>query len=152
MKTGTGPQGSGSADPPAVKEATTSTSVVSSLSYAIDSDAQLVTITGDYADAAGWRALLSAVAADPRYRRGSGFIRDLRAAEHPVDAKTVIGIIAVVREFWDVLGVSRAAMVTRLAIDTPATVAEALAHDQRVALRAFTSYDEAVAWLHARRP
>ena len=147
MKTGISPQDFGSADPPVAKETTPQSSVVSSLSYAIDTDARLVTITGDYTNAAGWRALLSAVAADPRYRRGSGFIRDLRAAEHPVDAKTVIGIIAVVREFWDVLGVSRAAMVTRLAIDTPATVAEALAQDQRVALRAFTSYEDALTWV-----
>ena len=147
METGTGPLGSGPADPPVAKEGTPPTSVVSSLSYAIDTDARLVTVTGDYSDAAGWRVLLSAVAADPRYRRGSGFLRDLRAAEHPVDAKTVIGIIAVVHEFWEVLGVTRAAMVTRLAIDTPATVAEALAQDQRVALRAFTSYEDALTWL-----
>ena len=117
------------------------------LSYSIDSSRQIVTITGDYTDASGWRTLLEAVAADPAYQRGFGFIRDLRASDHPVDATTVIGIIAVVREFWDVLGVRRAAMVTRLRVDTPATVAEALAEDQRVALRAFTSYDEAVAWV-----
>ena len=146
MKTGTGPQGTGPADPPVVA-ASTPAPVVSSLTYAIDADAQLVTITGDYTDAAGWRTLLTAIAADPRYLRGCGFIRDLRTAEHPVDAKTVIGILTVVREFWEVLGVRRAAMVTRLAIDTPAIVAEALAQDQRVALRAFTSYDEAVAWV-----
>ena len=149
MKTGTGPEGTDPADPPVAAHATTPPSVVSSLSYAIDADGQLVTITGNYTDAAGWRTLLTAIAADPRYRRGSGFIRDLRAAEHPVDATTVIGIVTVVREFWDVLGVRRAAMVTRLAIDIPAIVAEALAQDQRVALRSFTSYDEAVAWVLA---
>lgn len=117
------------------------------LAYSIDPAKQIVTITGDYTDASGWRTLLEAVAADPGYQKGFGFIRDLRAAERPVDANTVIDIIRVVREFWDRLGVRRAAMVTRLAVDTPATVAEALAQDQRVALRAFTSYDEAVAWV-----
>ena len=76
------------------------------LSYSIDSNRQIVTITGDYTDAQGWRTLLEAVAADPSYQRGFGFIRDLRASDHPVDAETVIGIIAVVREFWDVLGVT----------------------------------------------
>ena len=117
------------------------------LAYSIDSTRRIVTITGDYADARGWRTLLESVGADPAYQRGFGFIRDLRAADHPVDAATVIGIIAVVREFWDLLGVQRAAMVTRFGIDAPATVAEALAEDQRVALRAFRSYDEAVAWV-----
>ena len=117
------------------------------LSYSIDPARQIVTITGDYTDAEGWRVLLGAVAADPGYQRGFGFIRDLRASDHPVDVKTVMGIIAVVREFWPVLGVRRAAMVTRLGIDTPATVAEALAQDERVALRAFTSYDDAVEWV-----
>ena len=119
------------------------------LSYSIDPAHQIVTITGDYTDAQGWRVLLETVGADPQYQRGFGFIRDLRASEHPVDAKTVIAIVAVVREFWDVLGVRRAAMVTRLRIDTPATVAEALAEDHRVSLRAFTSYDEAVAWVRS---
>ena len=119
------------------------------LSYSIDPRQQIVVITGDYTDAEGWRQLLHAVSIDPAYRPGSGFIRDLRASQHPVDATTVMGIIAVVREFWDVLNVRRAAMVTRLAVDTPAIVAEALAQDQRVALRAFTSYDEAVAWVRS---
>ena len=117
------------------------------LAYSIDPQQQIVVITGDYADAEGWRQLLHAVSVDPAYRQGSGFIRDLRSSHHPVDARTVMGILAVVREFWDVLKVRRAAMVTRLGIDTPAIVAEALAQDQHVALRAFTSFDEAVAWV-----
>jgi hypothetical protein len=118
------------------------------LTYSIDPATRVVTITGDYADAAGWRALLGAVATDPEYRKGFGFIRDLRASANPVDAKTVMGILAVVREFWEVLGVRRAAMVTRVGVDVPAAVAEALAADQRVALRAFTSFREAVEWVN----
>jgi hypothetical protein len=122
------------------------------LTYSIDSERQIVTVTGDYADAAGWRTLLRSVSEDPAYRRGFGFIRDLRYSQHPVDAQTVIGIVAVIREFWDLLGVRRAAMVTRLGIDTPATVAEALTQDQRVSLRAFTSYEDAAEWVSKGDP
>lgn len=120
------------------------------LTYRIDPHARIVTITGDYADAEGWRAMLNAVASDPGYRRGFNFLRDLRAAEHAVSAEAVIGIVAVVRKFWDELGVSRAAIVTRRgAVDYPAVIAQALAEDEHIALQAFSSYDEAVAWLQA---
>jgi hypothetical protein len=96
------------------------------LSYRIDGAKGLVTIVGDYADAAAWRTLLSTIASDPEYQRGYSFIRDLRASAHPVSAETVIGIIAVVREYWDRLGAHRAAIVTRPGIDDPALVAHAL--------------------------
>jgi hypothetical protein len=120
------------------------------LTYHIDPTAKIVTITGDYAEAEGWRTMLSAVANDPDYRRGFNFLRDLRHAEHPVSAEAVIGIVGVVRKFWDVLGVSRAAIVTRPGtIDYPAVIAQALADDQHIALQAFPSYDDAVAWLQA---
>lgn len=120
------------------------------LTYRIDPSAKIVIISGDYADAAGWRALLGAVANDPAYRRGFNFLRDLRQAEHPVSAEAVIGIVGVVRKFWDVLGVSRAAIVTRPgAIDYPAVIAQALADDEHIPLQVFPSYDEAVAWLQA---
>lgn len=117
------------------------------LSYTIDPAQGIVTVTGEYADADAWRVLLQAIARDPDYRRGCAFIRDLRTSLHPVTAETVTGIIAVVREFWSTLGVRRAAIVTRVGIDTPAMVAHALADDQRIPLRAFTSYDDAVTWL-----
>ena len=121
-----------------------------SLSYRIDPVAKIVVITGDYADAEGWRMMLSAVADDPAYRSGFNFLRDLRNAEHPVSAEAVIAIVTVVRKFWDVLGVSRAAIVTRPgAVDYPAVVAQALADDEHIALQAFPSYEEAVAWLQA---
>lgn len=120
------------------------------LTYRIDPEARIVTITGDYADAQGWQTMLSAVARDPAYRRGFNFLRDLRQAEHPVSAEAVIGIVAVVRKFWDVLGVARAAIVTRSGgIDYPAVIAQALASDEHIALQAFSSYDEAVGWLRA---
>jgi hypothetical protein len=74
-------------------------------------------------------------------------MRDLRYSTHPVDAQAVMGIIAVVRQMWAPLGVRRAAMVTRPGIDVPAAVAHALAEDENMPLRAFTSYDDAVSWL-----
>jgi hypothetical protein len=120
------------------------------LTYRIDPAEGLVIITGDYTEAAGWRVLLGAVAADPVFRPGFNFIRDLRASTHPVDAETVIGIIAVVREFWGVLGAHRAAIVTRPGIDNPAVIAHALADHEHLPLRAFTSYDDAVAWVRER--
>jgi hypothetical protein len=117
------------------------------LIYRIDTERRLVTITGEYADASEWRRLLETVGNDPDYGGGFNFIRDLRGSAHPVDADTVIGIIAVVREFWTPLGVRRAAIVTRQAIDNPALVAHALAEHEHIPLRAFTSYDDALAWL-----
>ena len=121
------------------------------LAYRLDPAGQLVIITGDYAEPDEWRKLLTNVADDPNYRRGSSFIRDLRTSQHPVDAQAVIGIIAVVREFWPRLGTHRAAMVTRQVIDVPAVIAEALASDERMPLRAFTSYDEALEWVNRGR-
>ena len=117
------------------------------LDYRIDAANQIVVITGDYTDGAGWREMLSAVAADPDYRRGFGFLRDVRESADPVNAATVIGIIAVVREFWDVLGVRRAAILTRRGVDDPAMMAHALAQQENLALRAFNSEDDAIAWL-----
>ena len=121
------------------------------LAYSIDPVERIVTITGDYADAAEWRTLLGAVLRDPEYRPGCYFIRDLRASTHPVSAQAVIGIMAVVREFWQRLGVRRAAIVTRPGIDDPAVIAQALAEDEHLPLRAFTAYDDAVRWLREDR-
>ena len=117
------------------------------LRYQIDETERIVTITGDYAEPSEWRVLLTAIAEDPQYRRGCGFLRDLRASQHPVSAETVIGIIAVVREFWERLGATRAAILTRPGIDMPATVAHALAEDERLPVRACNSYEDAIAWL-----
>jgi hypothetical protein len=117
------------------------------LSHVIDSTTGMVTITGDYADAREWRELLTAVARDPSFRRGLAFVRDLRTSERPVSAETVVGIMAVVQELWSKLGVHRAAVVTRPGIDLPAVVADALAQEAAIPLRAFTSYDDAMSWL-----
>ena len=115
------------------------------LSYQIDSG--IVTITGDYADADEWVTLLAAVVDDPQYRHGFSFLRDLRAAKHPVDAATVMRIIAVVRDYWGLIGAHRAAIVTGTRANEPADVAHALAEYEHLPLRTFVEYGEAVAWL-----
>lgn len=117
------------------------------LAYRIDAGLRIVIITGDYAEPAEWRTLLGAVLHDPEYQRGFSFIRDLRASEHPVSAQSVVGIIAVVREHWEKLGAHRAAIVTRPGVDMPAVMAEALAEDEQIPLRAFTSFEDALAWV-----
>jgi hypothetical protein len=120
------------------------------LAYAIDRGESTVTITGDYAEPDEWRVLLTAVSRDPHYTRGFSFIRDLRTSEHPVSAQTVVGIIGVVREFWEQLGVHRAAILTRPGIDFPAVIAQALADDQEMPLRVFTAIDDAKRWVRER--
>lgn len=117
------------------------------LHYEIDTATRIVTITGDYAEPGAWRTLLQNVLSDPRYRRGSSFVRDLRGSQHPVDAAAVMGIIAVVKEHWSVLGAHRAAIVMSSGDDAPALIAHALADFQHLPLRAFTSYDDAIKWL-----
>ena len=121
------------------------------LHYTIDAAQQLITITGEYADAGEWRVLLRQVLDDPRRRPGFAFLRDLREASTPVDAATVVGIIDVVRQFWPHLQPSRAAILTPLELDPAAFVAHALADAQEIPLRTFTSLDEALQWLQAGR-
>ena len=117
------------------------------LTYSIDAGEKLITISGEYADAAEWRTVLSRILQDPRRRPGFAFLRDLREATTPVDASTVIEIVAVVRRFWPELQPSRAAVLTPLAFDPAALVAHALADAQRMPLQTFTSYDAAREWL-----
>jgi hypothetical protein len=117
------------------------------LHYTIDPARRLVTITGEYSQPEEWRELLLRVLSDPRREPGFAFLRDLRQATTPVDAATVVGIIAVVRRYWPQLRPSRAAIITPLDIDPAALVAHALADAQHIPLRAFTSYDDAMEWL-----
>lgn len=117
------------------------------LHYTIDTARRLVTITGEYSQPEEWRDLLRRVLSDPRREPGFAFLRDLRGATKPVDAATVVGIIAVVRRYWPQLRPSRAAIITPLGIDPAALVAHALADAQHMPLRAFTSYDDAMEWL-----
>jgi len=122
------------------------------LHYSIDTVHELVTITGEYAQADEWRELLGRVLNDPRRRPGFAFLRDLRDATTPVDAAAVVGIIDVVRRYWPQLQPSRAAIITPREIDPAALVAHALADAQQIPLQTFTSYDDAMAWLRAGTP
>jgi hypothetical protein len=117
------------------------------LKYELDAARGLVTISGDYSGPEEWRALLGSVARDAGFRAGLNFVRDLRGSEHPVDARTVVGIMTVVREFWDRLGVRKAVIVTKPGVDFPAMMATALAEEPTLPFRAFTSYDDAMTWL-----
>jgi hypothetical protein len=110
------------------------------LSYRLDLEDRIVIITGDYAEPAEWRVMLGRVAGDPDYSPGFGFLRDLRASEHPVTAGSVVGIMSVVREFWSALAPRRVAIVTRREVDFPAMMAHALAQEGALPMRAFSSW------------
>ena len=84
--------------------------------------------------------------ADPRRGQGFTILRDLRAAKTPVNIASVIGIIEAVSRSWPQLEASRAAIVTADDIDL-AAVAHALADEQKIPLRAFTSLAAAMEWL-----
>jgi hypothetical protein len=117
------------------------------LDYTIDAGRRLITIVGEYSDANEWRSLLARVLDDPRRKPGFAFLRDLRDATTPVDAETVVQIMEIVRRFWPQLRPSRAAILTKPEEDPAALVAHALADTQQLPMRAFDSYDEALAWL-----
>ncbi len=122
------------------------------LAYVIDRDQRLVVITGEYAEASEWADLLGRVLSDPRRQPGFAFLRDLRGATAPVDAATVIQIMAVVRKFWPHLQPSRAAILTPINVDAAALVAVAVADTERLPFRVFKSYDEAIQWLQQDEP
>jgi len=117
------------------------------LSYAIDADQRLITITGEYAHPGEWADLLQQVLDDPRRQPGFAFLRDLRAATAPVDADAVIGIIDVVKKFWPRLQPSRAAILTPRRFDSPALIAHALADLEDIPLRMFIDHSSALLWL-----
>lgn len=119
------------------------------LSYTIDENRNLVTITGDYADAAEWERVLTLIAGDPRRRDGCAILRDQRGGTTPVDAATVVAIMQVVRRFWPELGARRAAIVMPHIYDPPALVAQAIAADDDIPIQAFAKYDAAIDWLTA---
>jgi len=118
-----------------------------SLGYEIDAGQRLIVISGEYSDANEWRSLLVKVLSDPPRKPGFAFLRDLRGATTPVDADTVVQVMEVVRRFWPQLQPSRAAILTRYDQDPAALVAHALADAKQLPIRAFNSYDEALAWL-----
>ena len=117
------------------------------LNYTIDIDQQLITITGEYADAGEWAELLARILSDPRRAPGFSVLRDLRDATTPTDAATVVSAMSVVRRFWPQIQPSRAAILTRNDIDPSALVASALADAHGLPLRTFRSIDAAMQWL-----
>jgi hypothetical protein len=118
------------------------------LTYTIDPNAHLVTITGEYAGADEWAEVLAHILEDPRRQPGFALLRDLRGATTPTDSKTVVAVIEVVRQFWPRLGFSRYAVLTPLGFDPAALVAEALAEaTDDLPLRTFATYEEAMRWL-----
>lgn len=118
------------------------------LTYTIDTHQRLITITGEYAAADAWNELLGRILDDPRREPGFAMLRDLRDATTPTDAETVVAVIDVVRRFWPKLQLSRYAVLTPLSMDPAALVAQALGDSVDIPLQTFTSYDEAIRWLH----
>jgi hypothetical protein len=121
-----------------------------SLAYEIDAGRRLIVISGEYSNANEWRSLLVKVLSDPQRKPGFAFLRDLRSATTPVDADRIVQIMEVVRRFWPQLQPSRAAILTKHDDDSAALVAHALADFQQLPIRAFNSYDEALAWLQGK--
>ena len=117
------------------------------LRYDIDESRNLITITGEYADAAEWERLLAEFAADPRRRPGCVILRDQRGGTRPVDVPTVLAIMEVVRRFWPILGARRAAIVMPRLFDSPGLVAQAIAGEDDIPIQAFATYDAALDWL-----
>lgn len=117
------------------------------LTYTIDEDRNLVTIVGEYADAAGWQRVLDQILLDSRLQPGCRILRDQRGGTKPVDAATVVAIMEVVRNYWHKLGVSRAAIVMAGRIDAPGLIAQALAAEDDMPIQAFPSAADALDWL-----
>jgi len=119
------------------------------LTYSIDTDTRLITITGEYADAEEWAELLGRMVSDPQLAPGFAVLRDLRNATTPTDAAAVVRAMTVVRKFWPHIQPSRTAILTREDIDPAALVASALADAHGLPLRIFRSLDAALQWLKA---
>jgi hypothetical protein len=119
------------------------------LSYSLDAERKLITITGEYAEADEWAALLARIGADPALAPGFAFLRDLRGAQRPVTAAAVVALMEAVRRFWPILEPSRAAVLTPREFDAAAMAAHALADSYALPLKMFTSYDAAIEWLLA---
>ena len=117
------------------------------LAYTIDPTLRIITITGEYAGADEWRALLVRVLNDPQRKPGFAFLRDLRSATTPVTAATVVGVMDVIRQLWPQLQPAGIAVLTNLEVDPAALTAHAIADAEDIPLKVFRSYDDAVEWL-----
>ena len=117
------------------------------LAYALDADQRLITITGDYAEAAEWRELLQRMLEDPQREPGFAILRDLRGSSTPIATSSVVALMKVVQHFWPLLQPSRAAILTPREFDPAAMVAHALADTHGLPIQVFNSIDAAMEWL-----
>jgi hypothetical protein len=84
------------------------------LTYTIDRTQRLITITGEYADAAEWNSLLARLLNDPQREPVFALLRDLRGATRPVSAAAVVAVMDVIQRFWPQLQPTRMAVLTPL--------------------------------------
>jgi hypothetical protein len=119
----------------------------SNLDYIVDPIERLITIVGEYGEAADWRALLTRMLHDSRIQPGFAILRDRRAAPTPVDIDVVVAVMDAIRRFWPHLQPSRAAILISRECDPIRLAAYSLAQACGLSVVAFTSYDEARRWL-----
>ena len=122
------------------------------LSYSVDPTAGIVTISGDYAGVEEWMRLLTTIAVDPHCPRGCAYLRDLRDGTVPTDAATVASVMESIGKAWQAVKPRRAAILTREEDRITAQVTGALADAQKLPIRAFTSYEDAMTWLREAPP
>ena len=121
------------------------------LHYTIDETQRLVTVVGQHGNEEDWKALLSRVFHDPRYRSGFAFLRDLRAETTVLDAASARRMMLAVSGFWTYLQPSRAAIVT--SAEVPLDMAAHIFADRdALPVRVFTSYEQAREWLRHGMP
>lgn len=130
------------------RNARTQAPPVAALDYSIDVAARLVTITGQIATVEEWKDLLVRILQDPQLQPGFAFLRDRRGAIASTDVgTTVVAIVDATRRFWPHIQPSRAAILVSRKSDAGAAAAHALAEAHGFCVKAFTSYEEAIAWL-----
>ena len=117
------------------------------LNYIVDRQEQLITIVGEYGEAAEWRALLRRMLHDPRIQPGFAILRDRRSAPTPADVEVIVGVMDAIRRFWPHIQPSRAAILISRECDPIRLAAYSLAQACGLSVATFTSYDEARRWL-----
>ena len=117
------------------------------LNYIVDRHERLITIIGEYGDAAEWRALLRRMLHDPRIQPGFAILRDRRSAPTPADVEVIVGVMDAIRRFWPHIQPSRAAILISRETDPLRLAAYSLAQACGMSVATFTSYDEARRWL-----
>ena len=117
------------------------------LNYIVDRHERLITIVGEYGEAAEWRALLRRMLHDPRIQPGFAILRDRRSAPTPADVEVIVSVMDAIRRFWPHIQPSRAAILISRETDPIRLAAYSLAQACGLSVATFTSYDEARRWL-----